>query len=94
MNDTFRLDPQRWGRLFLTAGIVALGQHHAVKTFGAFTPADDPHSEHDFINVEVDGVKVFAKIDYYGPTMQSGSDDPSDQTNTTHVMTIMLADEY
>jgi hypothetical protein len=50
--------------------------------------------EHGFVSVEHDGTTYFAKIDYYTPDLSMGSDDPSDPSQTTRVLTIMRADEY
>ena len=53
LNDSFRTTYQG-GILVLTAGIQALPEEtqvgilHAVRTFTAFTPDNDPHQEHDF----------------------------------------------
>ncbi len=65
-----------------------------VRDFDAFTSDNDPHGEHDFGAIDVDGQKLFWKIDYYNPTMDLGSEDPSDPAQTTRVMTVMLAEEY
>ena len=56
--------------------------------------ADDPHEEHDFGAFEVDGNKIFFKIDYYDKTLTYYSPDPSDPSVTERVITIMLAEEY
>jgi Protein of unknown function (DUF3768) len=100
-NDAFRttLD-QRLGRVMMTAGVNALPSDvkamviRRVATFSDFTPDNDPHQEHDFGNFELAGRKIFFKVDYYDMDMQSGSEDPSDPSKTTRVLTIMLADEY
>ncbi len=58
---------------------------------------DDPHQEHDFGAVIVQGIdeKVFWKIDYYADVSCTfGSEDPSDSTRCFRVLTIMLASEY
>lgn len=88
------------GRVLMTEGVRALPnalQSHiveAVQSFTEFTPDNDPHDEHDFGAVTVEGEKVFWKIDYYAPDMMHGSDDPSDPKQTRRVLTIMLAGEY
>jgi Protein of unknown function (DUF3768) len=38
--------------------------------------------------------KIFWKIDYFAPDMESGSADPADPKQTVRVLTIMLASEY
>jgi hypothetical protein len=36
----------------------------------------------------------FLKIDYYDPSSQFGSEDPSDTGKTTRVLTLMLNTDY
>ena len=67
-----------------------------VKEFNQFDPENDPYGEHDFGSVEFEGVKYFFKIDYYakGSNFQLGSEDPSNESITTRIITLMRADEY
>lgn len=65
-----------------------------VRAFTAFDPDNDPHGEHDFGSIEIDGRQFFFKIDYYDKSMVAASDDPADPGKTNRVMTIMRADEY
>ena len=97
-------DAERWclrgGLVDFTNGIASLLPRDQaavldrVRTFDDFTPANDPHDEHDFGAFEHNGEKLFWKIDYYAPDMLHGSEDPADPTKTTRVLTIMRADEY
>ena len=88
------------GKVMMTVGIAALRDDirakvlNVVRTFDAFTAENDAHDEHDFGNFEVNGRKIFWKIDYYDAAMEFGSEDPADPTKTTRVLTIMLASEY
>ena len=67
----------------------------AVQSFSAWSSANDPHGEHDFGAIELEGARYFFKVDYYsGEDVRPGSEDPSDPEKTTRVMTIMRADEY
>ncbi len=66
----------------------------AVANFEAFDRDSDPYGEHDFGLLEVDGRKLYFKIDYYGLDLASASDDPADRRRTNRVLTIMLAEEY
>jgi hypothetical protein len=99
LNDAFR-KTFTGGRVLLTAGVEALPDPDKaalldqVRTFDAFNGDNDPHGEHDFVNIEYDGEKYFAKLDYYATDMQGGSEDPSDPSKTVRVLTIMRADEY
>jgi hypothetical protein len=104
LNDAFRKYP--WagrgalGRTVLTAGLHANGPEfmlkvlQAVAGFDRFSAENDPHGEHDFGNLEVDGQKIYFKIDYYNRDCVYGSEDPSDPAKTTRVLTVMLASEY
>ena len=99
LNDAFRKagPGPDW---ILTSGVVDRGAVFTaiacrkVMTFDAFAPNNDPYGEHDFGSVEIDGQKLFWKIDYYDETYQWGSPDPTDPSLTRRVVTIMLAREW
>lgn len=99
LNDNFR-STFIGGQVLLTAGLSELPLDVKakallmVKTFKEFNEDNDSHQEHDFGSFEIMGQKFFWKIDYYDSKCESGSEDPSDPTKTTRVLTIMLADEY
>jgi hypothetical protein len=99
LNDTLRTT-FTGGRVMLSAGVAALNEAEKasvlekVRAFADFDKGNDPHGEHDFASVELNGETYFAKIDYYTPDLDGGSEDPSDPAQTTRVMTIMRADEY
>jgi hypothetical protein len=99
LNDAFRTT-FRGGRVMLTSGFNALPEAvrsralRQLKSFTAFDGANDPYSEHDFISFEVEGKRIFAKIDYYDRDIRFGADDPADPEQTIRIMTIMLANEY
>ncbi len=88
------------GRVMLTHGVGRLDPkvrhriYRAVKDFDAFTEDNDPHGERDFGNLEVEGQRIFWKIDYYDPSLSRHSDDQADPEVTVRVMTVMLAEEY
>ena len=65
-----------------------------VRTFDAFTGDNDPHGEHDFGSFKVDDETIFWKIDCYGLDCRYGSEDTADPSQTTRVLTIMLASDY
>jgi Protein of unknown function (DUF3768) len=99
LNDDFR-QSFIGGRVVVTPGIRSLPLEtnaavlERVRTFADFNDENDPHGEHDFGAIEVEGETYFFKIDYYAPDMQSRSDDPANSTKTVRVLTIMRADEY
>lgn len=88
------------GQLMLTQGFSALSDEmraramSEMRTFNKFDKDNDPYGEHDFGAFEIDGQKFFFKITYYDPTMNYGSDDPSNPDVTMRVLTIMRAEEY
>ncbi len=88
------------GRVLTTASVAELPLDVkarlliAVQSFTNFTNDNDPHREHDFGAIELQGETYFWKIDYYDLDCQFGSEDPADPEKTTRVLTIMRADEY
>ena len=84
----------------MTAGVIALGQARqltileAVASFNTFDEDIDPYGEHDFGALDVEGERLFWKIDYYDRSLSAHSPDPADPSVTTRVLTIMLAEEY
>jgi Protein of unknown function (DUF3768) len=78
--------PGSFSTLSTQTGLLA-----AVRSFNNFTSDNDPHGEHDFSSVELEGVIYFFKIDYYARDMQGGSEDPADPQQTTRVLTVMRA---
>lgn len=99
LNDALRTNING-GKLVLTTGIQALPEEvlvgilHAVRTFNAFTPDNDPYGEHDFGALTVQGYRIIWKIDYYDLSMECHSADPADPQVTQRVLTIMLAEDY
>ena len=103
-NDRFRRAAMKGikstdGKAVRTQGVAALGSltnlflQAQIAAFDAFTETNDPHGEHDFGSIQLDGCpKVFWKIDYYSDaSMEYGADD---KRNAYRVLVIMLADEY
>jgi hypothetical protein len=99
LNDAFRTS-FNGGTLFMTAGIQALPEEvqveilYKVRTFDEFTPDNDPHGEHDFGSLTVQGHRVFWKIDYYDLNIEYHSENAADSLLTNRVLTVMLAGEY
>ncbi|WP_292534035.1 DUF3768 domain-containing protein [Methylocystis sp.] len=104
LNDAFRKGERPdLGRVVITPGVrelVAawplgeLGVYEAVQRFGDFTEDNDPNGEHDFGAFDHAGKRCFWKLDYYDLTLEYGSEDPSDPSLTTRLLTIMLVEEY
>lgn len=107
LNDMARKAMGVCSRLVQTSGINALPQsdqsriREKVEMFKDFTPGNDPYGERDMGMFEHEvgrntgcKVKVMWKIDYYDKACESGSEDPADPSQTTRVLTIMLAEEY
>ena len=110
-NDLFRRNvltrPQKNGIVNFTRGFVGLPigiQQQIIKkirNFSEFNSGNDPHKEHDFGSVQIEGhPKVFWKIDYYpdatcefDPDSDWGADE-KDFWTAYRIMTVMLAEEY
>jgi hypothetical protein len=88
------------GLAVITPGVAALGEEavarivKTIEVYDDFCHANDPHEEHDFGAFDVDGKRVFFKIDYHDESLTVHSPDPSDPAVTKRVITIMLAEEY
>ena len=88
------------GLVVRTPGVEALGPELVarvqgeVRAFAAFTEDNDPYGEHDFGSLEVDGRRLFWKIDCHDRQARYGSPDPADPGVTLRVLTVMLAEEY
>lgn len=99
LNDAFR-KAFVGGKVLLTVGVSELPDPDRaavldkVRKFDAFDANNDPHGEHDFVEVEHAGERYFAKIDYYAPDLRFGSEQPAEPERTIRVLTIMRADEY
>jgi len=99
LNDAFRRT-LIGGPVLLTTGIRSLPNEtikavlHQVRHYSDFTPDNDPYQEHDFGSFNIENYRIFWKIDYYDLTLTYGSEYPEDPTQTTRVLTIMLAEEY
>lgn len=98
-------DALRHGRLdnatvVVTIGAKSMGEDflakagQAVIAFDAFTKDNDPHGEHDFGAFEIDGEKLFWKIDPFDLKLERHSPDAANPALTHRVLTIMLAREY
>jgi hypothetical protein len=88
------------GNVMLTQGIRALPEPtvakilDAVQSFDSFDQGNDPHGEHDYGRLQVNGETVCWKIDYFDADLRYGSENPADPSITRRVMTIMLVSEY
>jgi hypothetical protein len=96
LNDNFR-STYVGGKVVMTAGVNALPIDTkarvllAVQSFSNFTNDNDPHGEHDFGSIEIEGETYFFKIDLYEePEVK----DSNGERIVNRVLTIMLADEY
>jgi hypothetical protein len=98
LNDNFRTTFVG-GRVLMTAGVARLAEEtkgeliRAIQSFDKFTKDNDPHGEHDFGDLEIEGQAYFWKIDYYAPDLHGGAEDAA-LPETKRVLTIMRADEY
>ena len=88
------------GQLVVTSGVMAKGAGFlaaagaAVQAFATFTEDNDPHGEHDFGAVTVEGVAVWWKIDLYDAAYAYGSERRDDLTATGRVLTLLLPEDY
>ena len=100
LNDALRHGQCDNATVVVTIGVKSLGEEfmtkvsQAVATFDAFSEDNDPHRERDFGAIELNGEKVFWKIDPFDLQLERHSPDAANPVLTHRVMTIMLANEY
>lgn len=96
LNDAFR---KKLSNVILTKGIYSLAEIVQKRLIGKvidfddFNEDNDPYGEHDFWIIKMDWKKFYWKIDYYDKDRKYGSPDPSNEKETTRVLTILLAEE-
>jgi hypothetical protein len=66
----------------------------AIARYDAFDEDNDPHGERDFGDVDLWGAELLWKIDYYDKELAHASPEPADESVTSRVLTVMLAEEY
>jgi hypothetical protein len=99
LNDDFR-SSMFGGRVVETMGVYSLPHEvrqnalQRVRTFSNFEDDNDPHQEHDAGFFELEDHRFMWKIDYYDEVCEYGSEDPTDPSKTTRVLTVLLASEY
>jgi hypothetical protein len=100
LNDQFRMQGLGRGSLMHTSSVHQCGPAfvqaaiNAVRSFDGFNNDNDPYGEHDFGAFEVEGEKLFFKIDYYDLAREAHPPDAADPAVTHRVLTIMLAEDY
>lgn len=102
LNDQFRqrLKNPNLVKVFLTKYVELLPNKDKEKLinkvieFNRFNENNDPYGEHDFGSIKFKKEKYFFKIDYYDKDLKYHSEDATDPSKTTRVMTIMNAEEY
>ena len=100
LNDALRQGNGENGSVVISQGVQALGAEVLkqvvlqVAGFKDFSEDNDPHEEHDFGCVTIDGQKLFWKVDYFDLRLKYMSPDPASCKHTTRVLTVMLASEY
>ena len=99
LNDRFRRT-FHGGKVLMTSGVSSLSfpqqivLQNLVRTFDDFDEDNDPYGEHDFGKIDLNDETYFWKIDYYDVDFECLSPDPTDETVTNRVLTVMRADEY
>ena len=102
LNDRFRMQMDHTlGKWVTTKGVNDLGALfvqrvcRSIQQFTEFSENNDPHGEHDFGKIDLDGQTVFWKIDYFeDKDCEFGSEDASDAAKSYRVLTVLLSSEY
>ena len=99
LNDQLRTT-RTGGQIVMTIGVNGLPDatqrdlFRALAAYNEFDADNDPHGEHDFGLLVVDGHEIMFKVDYFDNDLVYHSPDPADPSVTRRVMTLMLAEEY
>ena len=102
INDRFRAgDTSEPGQVLVTTGVQSLVDGsksvdlasvlEAVARYDCFDVDNDPYHEHDFGCFDIQGERLFWKIDLYE---EPNVNRPNEASTVTRVLTIMLASEY
>ena len=65
-----------------------------IAVFDDFCHANDPYEEHDFGSFEVDGHRIFFKIDYLDQAVTCHSPDPAASTSADTIVLPPHASQY
>lgn len=89
------------GRWMLTRGVAALGDAairkaiEAIRAFDRFDEDNDPYGLRDFGAVEIEGRRIFWKIDVFeSEACDYGAAHPDDPARSYRILTVMRAEEY
>ena len=104
LNDAARQGRDRTARIVMTSGLLAefsgdtvadsmMAQARLMAALRHCTFASDS-PERDFASMDVDGIKVLMKIDYYDTKLAFGSEDPANPAMTRRVITLMRPEDY
>lgn len=99
LNDLYRRHGLGFGCTMVTMGVIAQGDSFVaealklVREANTFNPENDPHDEHNFGSFDVQGQKVFFRLDYYDRASECASPDPGNPMLTCRVLTIGLMSE-
>jgi Protein of unknown function (DUF3768) len=99
LNDRFRKSFQG-GKILLTQSVsdlpdmVKAAALCEVQKFDAFTEANDPTNEHDFMMFEFCNRDFIFSITYYDKKMEHGSPDSADPDVTTRIGALMMVSDW
>lgn len=68
--------------------------YKAVRYEAEFDEDIDPHQEHSMGRIVINGETLWFKIDYYDPSYECGSEDPTATNQTRRVLTILFPEDY
>lgn len=101
LNIAFWREPHKHGRLMMSRYIADRDPDfhtkclEALRVYDGWNADNDPHGEADMCILDIDGEKVWAKLDYYSrANLNYGSEDPSDPAKTFRIGTLLFPDEY